>query len=368
MASRSCAFGTTSFGRASLLGRTVDYLTFYLAALFSLIWRVRPGDLVVAKTDPPMLSALTVPLSHIRGARAINWLQDVFPEVAEELGIGTWRAQRPLLALLRAMRNATLCRASVNVVLGHGMARKLIEFGVPDGRIRIIPNWARGELIRPVAPQGNALRKEWGLDGAFVAGYSGNLGRAHDIETFLAAIAALEETALAAAGMSLPGGALECAARKVRWLFTGGGAQMEKLKSEVQKRKLRSVLFQPYQPWERLSESLSVPDVHLISLRPSLEGLIVPSKYYGIVAAGRPAIFVGDPNGEIAQAIRRSATGFAVCEGDGAGLVEAILTLAGEPELAAVQGLRARALFEAEFDFPHIIAAWRKPSKRALQR
>ena len=103
-----------------------------------------------------------------------------------------------------------------------------------------------------------------------------------------------------------------------------------------------------------------VPDVHLISLRPSLEGLIVPSKYYGIAAAGRAAIFVGDPNGEIAQAIRRSATGFAVCEGDGAGLVRAILALAEEPELAADQGVRARALFEAEFDFPHIIAAWEK--------
>ena len=184
---------TTSFGRGSLLGKTFDYLTFYLSALFSLIWRVRPGDLVIAKTDPPMLPVLTVPLSHIRGARAINWLQDVFPEVAEELGIGRWRAQKPLLALLRAMRNATLCRASVNVVLGHGMAHKLLEFGVPNGRIRIIPNWASGELIRPVSPQSNALRKEWGLDGAFVVGYSGNLGRAHDIETFLAAIAALEE-------------------------------------------------------------------------------------------------------------------------------------------------------------------------------
>ena len=148
--------------------------------------------------------------------------------------------------------------------------------------------------------------------------------------------------------------------RQVRWLFIGGGAQMEALKREVESRNLTSVLFKPYQPQELLSESLSLPDVHLISLRPELEGLIVPSKYYGIAAAGRPAIFVGDPEGEIAKTITQSETGFVVREGDGASLAGAILTLASEPGLASVQGERARALFEAEFDFPVALETWEK--------
>ena len=86
--------------------------------------------------------------------------------------------------------------------------------------------------------------------------------------------------------------------------------------------------------------------MHLISLKPNLEGLIVPSKYYGIAAAGRPVIFVGHPEGELARIIKDSKTGFVIRDGDGVGLSEAIQTLALNPKLAAEQGARARRLFE----------------------
>jgi hypothetical protein len=137
----------------------------------------------------------------------------------------------------------------------------------------------------------------------------------------------------------------------IRWLFIGSGAQTEKLRRAVQERGHKSVMFCPYQPRERLSESLSVPDVHLISLKPNLEGLIVPSKFYGIAAAGRPTIFVGNPDGELARIIRDSDIGFVIRDGDGAGLAEAIFKLARQPRLAADQGRRARHLFEAKYDF-----------------
>ncbi len=243
------------------------------------------------------------------------------------------------------------------------MAAKLRKLGVPGRQIRIIPNWAHGGCIRPVAPEENSLRKEWGLENDFVIGYSGNLGRAHEIGTFLAGIATLEAQGpppIPAAYFMAAEEAGTRSLRKFRWLFVGGGAQMDALKREVTKRELKSVMFRPYQPRERLSESLSLPDVHLISLRSGLEGLIVPSKYYGIAAAGRPAIFVGHPGGEIARILERSESGFAVCEGDGAGLVEAILALAGNPELAASQGKIARQLFEAKFDFPIALQAWER--------
>jgi colanic acid biosynthesis glycosyl transferase WcaI len=138
----------------------------------------------------------------------------------------------------------------------------------------------------------------------------------------------------------------------------GSGAQTEKLRRAVQERGYESVMFRPYQPRERLSDSLSAPDVHLISLKPNLEGLIVPSKYYGIAAAGRPAIFVGDPNGELARIIEESKTGFAIRDGDGAGLAEAILKLVRNPELTVEQGTRARRLFETRYDFTHAVKAW----------
>jgi colanic acid biosynthesis glycosyl transferase WcaI len=340
-----------------------------LAAGLSLIWRIRSGDIVVAKTDPPMLSVLVAPIAWLKGVRSINWLQDIFPEVAAALTIGQGPVQKWVLSILRRIRNETLRKATVNVALGEQMARKLREFGVPENRIRIIPNWADGHLIRPLCSRHNALRKEWGIQDAFVIGYSGNLGRAHEIETFLAAITTLEEQVLTQAkafACALPANVSlrhapeqDCPClSKVRWLFIGGGVRMKELKRQVEARGLKSVIFRPYQPRERLPESLSLPDVHLISLRSELEGLIVPSKYYGIAAAGRPAIFVGHLEGEIARTIKRTQTGFVVRERDGAGLVRAILALANNPELAAKQGERARQLFEAEFDFPVAASAW----------
>ena len=133
---------------------------------------------------------------------------------------------------------------------------------------------------------------------------------------------------------------------------------MAKLKTRIEQCGDRNVRFRPYQPRDRLSASLSVPDVHLITLRPSLEGFIVPSKYYGIAAAGRPAIFIGDPDGEIGRVLSATGTGLVVAEGDGAALARAIVALAGDRRSADEMGRRARALFEEKYDLTFAVDAW----------
>ena len=360
---------TTAFGRDNLLGRTLDYFTFYLSAGFRLALDAQRGDVVVVKTDPPMLSVVAGPIAWVKGARYINWLQDLFPEVATALGVGNAKTQKWAISLLRRIRDLTLRFAASNVVIGERMAERIRKCRVPGERITIIANWADGKQIHPVERRSNALRKEWNLKDAFVVGYSGNLGRAHNFETFLTAVAHLEARQKAMSKAPAFANAGDGAAQDrsqeevssyqdVRWLFIGGGAQTEKLKRAARERGFGSMVFRPYQPRERLSDSLSAPDVHLISLKPDLEGLIVPSKYYGIAAAGRPAIFVGHPEGELARIIRDSGTGFVVRDGDGAGLAEAILELARNPELAAEQGSRARRLFETKYEFAHAVTAW----------
>jgi glycosyltransferase involved in cell wall biosynthesis len=351
---------TSGFGRIHLSGRAVDYVTFYLAAIFSLLWRARRGVVVVAMTDPPMLSAISAPICALKGAKSLNWLQDLYPEVAERLGFGWGALHRLGFFLLRWLRNLTLRSSSLNIVLGFEMAKIIRNLGVPNEKIYTIPNWAQSAQIRPVDPKANPLRKTWMIEDAFVIGYSGNLGRAHDFETFLAAIEAFEREEPAFLTLQR-----NSVAHRLCWFFIGGGAGLEVMKQEVKTRGLKSVLFQPYQPAERLSDSLSLPDVHLISLRPALEGLIVPSKYYGIAAAGRPAIFVGHPEGEIAKVIEESATGFVVREGDKEGLIRAVLNLWSDPGLVEEQGRAARKLFESRFDFPHAFAKWQMVIRRA---
>jgi colanic acid biosynthesis glycosyl transferase WcaI len=330
---------TTRFGRGGLLGRAVDYVSFYISAFWVLWQAVKRGDVIVAKTDPPLISVVCALATALRGGVLVNWIQDLFPEVATELDV---KAVGPATPLARRLRNWSLRRAACNVVLGELMAQKLREQKIGAESVRIIPNWADGDHIRPLAREDNGLRREWELENKFVVGYSGNLGRAHEFYTILRAAESLRDRD-----------------DGVVFLFIGGGAQRTALEQWIDAHNLTNVLFRPYQPKEKLALSLSVPDVHLVCLKPGLEGLIVPSKFYGIAAAGRPTLFVGDPDGEIPRVLNAVNCGYAVRPGDSDGLVKHVLALKSDPEACRKMGLRARAEFERRFNRPRAVAAWK---------
>jgi colanic acid biosynthesis glycosyl transferase WcaI len=343
---------TSRFGRHNLMGRAVDYATFYVSAAWKVWQMVRSGDIVIAKTDPPLLSVVAAPLTRWRGAKLINWLQDIFPDVAQAVGVGRGRLFCVVYRVMRTLSTGSLHKASANVALGERMADRLSALGVAAHRIRIIPNWADGELVRPLEHSANRIRCEWGLENAFIVGYSGNLGRAHEYETLLNAIERIERHVgpqIAVHGDQ---------PRELVWLFIGGGALYDQFQAEVHRRGLTSVAFRPYQPRERLAESLSAVDVHLVLLRPELEGLIVPSKIYGILAAGRPTIFIGDKNGDIARLLARLECGRTVQTGADADLARSVVELARQPALSRRMGLEARRAFETEFDKGNAVARW----------
>jgi glycosyltransferase involved in cell wall biosynthesis len=304
---------STRFGRAGLIGRALDYVTFYASA-FLAIRRHASGAVVVPMTDPPLMSVVAAAASR----RTVNWVQDLFPEVAEELGIRVPK-------LVRRLRDWSLRRARANVVLGERMAAR-----VPSAVV--IHNWADAALA-PVAREDNALRRELGVGSAFVAGYSGNLGRAHEFDTILGAIARLPE---------------------IRFLIIGGGAKLDSVKRQAG----ANATFLPYQPREVLSRSLSAADAHLVSLQPRLEGLIVPSKFYGALAVGRPVVFIGARDGELARIIEEHRCGSVVAPGDVEGLAAAIRALAEDPEAAAEMGRRGLEAYRTRFAPPHALAAW----------
>ena len=330
---------TTRFGRDNLVGRAADYATFYLAAGWRL-WRIaRAGDVVVAKTDPPLISVVAGIVARRRGARLVNWVQDVFPEVAEALGVRALSG--PQAGLLRRLRNAAFRSAAANVVLSERMAAVVARAGAPAGRIRVIPNWADMEAIRPVAAANNPLRRDWELAGKFVVCYSGNMGRVHEFGTILDA-AQLLSTREAT----------------IAFLFIGGGAQRGTIDDEVRRRGLANVQFRPYQDRAGLSFSLGVGDVHLVSQRPEVEGFVFPSKLYGILAAGRPLVFIGDREGEIGVMVERERIGVALRQGDAAGLADQLVRLAGDAALREAMGARARALLCERYDKRIAFKAW----------
>lgn len=329
---------TSRFGRGNLAGRVFDYLTFYLSAASQLLAVLAKGDVLVIKTDPPLIGLIAAPCARLRGARVINWLQDIFPEVARELGMrvaGGWLGER-----LGQLRDMTLRSADMNVVLGERMAAYLATRSVPSDRIAVVHNWSDGDAIKPLPARENALRHQWQLDGAFIVGYSGNLGRAHEFETALEAASLLTGHP------------------HIVFLFIGDGQGRATMEREAQRRGLHNVRFMPYQPRAMLPYSLTLFDAHLVSLRPELEGLIVPSKLYGALAAGRPILFLGDLQGEVPLILTHHECGRAFEIGCARDLADAILAWRGNPAFVQQMGERARLAYEQRFTKIEALDCW----------
>jgi colanic acid biosynthesis glycosyl transferase WcaI len=331
---------TAGFGRKRLLGRAIDYGTHHLAAGWRIRRLARRGDVVIVGTDPPLFSVTVAAALAGSGALLVNWMLDLFPEAAIELGV----LPRHGLAtrLLCTLRDASLNRARLNVAPIGRMADLLQSRGIAADNMIVMPQWSDGDAIRPVETKDNPIRLEWGLKDRFVIGYSGNFGRVHEFGTILDAAELL---------LDQP---------DVAFLFVGDGQRRAFIETEVKRRGLTNVQMHPLQPRERLSQSLGACDVHLVSLLPNLEPCSVPSKFYGILAAGRPTLFVGDEDGEIARIIARTGCGHAVQIGEAAQLANHILELKHSPEKWREMCLVARDTFEEEFRESVGLEAWER--------
>ena len=320
---------TSRFGRKHLPGRLADYLTFYLTLPWTL-WRVlQRGDIVIAKTDPPLISLVVAVIAKLRGAVLVNWLQDVFPELL--VAMGEPKIPSFLARILQILRNASLRLAAKNVVIGERMSEYFHAQGIATEQLQVIPNWAHEGDISSMPTSESQLRESLHLSNKFVVAYSGNLGRAHDTETIFDAAWKLRD------------------ASHVVFLIIGGGHGYDQLRMRAMQAGLLSIIFQPYQPLEKLSDSMAAADLHLLSLRPELEGHIVPSKFYGIASAERPMVFIGDEDGELARLIKAHDCGFSLQPGNADELARRILELAADPDTCHRYGRAARQLLQARF-------------------
>jgi colanic acid biosynthesis glycosyl transferase WcaI len=330
---------TTRFGRARLVGRAIDYGTFYMSSALALLLSVKAKDLVIVKTDPPLICIVAWLVCKLKGAALINWLQDLFPEVASASNVVA--LPRAMTWLLAAARDACLRAARVNVVLGERMLALLTARGIAAERLQVIPNWS-APIPSPVAVESSRLRASLGLRGHFVIGYSGNLGRAHEFDTLLSAARRLQTDT------------------KITFLMIGGGAKMVELQRQVEEQGLGNFRFLPYQSRDSLADSLAAADVHWVSLVPALEGLIVPSKYYGILAAARPVVFIGDLQGELARDIERSHCGSSVAIGDDRALADLLLQWRSDPASLQRMGANGREHCQRHYSREAAVTAWRQ--------
>ncbi len=328
-----------SLGRTSMGARLVDMASFCVLAAFRALSSPR-ADTVVLLTNPPLFSVLGSLLKSLRGERFVYVIMDLYPEVAVKAGV--MRAGSAMERLARRLSANCLADADRVVVLGDDMKEAVVRAGAPAEKVVVIRNWADPDAVRPVDPGRNALRKSWGMEGKFVVAYSGNFGVSHLFDEIVQAAADLRDH------------------DDIRFLFIGGGVRRKDVEAAAAGKRLANVTFLPYQKASDLSESLSAGDVHYVSLRPGFEGLVVPSKAYGIMAAGRPIVYQGAPQGEVARMVEREGLGIVLPPGDSAGLRDAILRLRDDRRERLRMGAAAREALEARYAAPQGLSLYRR--------
>ena len=283
----------------------------------------RRAALNVFLTQPPLSSVWGGALSKLRGQPFACILMDIYPEVMIRDGL---IGEDGLVArIMRRMVRWSWRRADAIVVIGRCMRDFVVSCGVSPAKVHVIPNWNDEATVQPVARQENALLAEHGLSDSFVVLYSGNLGVSHQFRDLLDAAQSLGERG------------------DIRFVIVGSGSRLTQVQRAVEERELGNVSFLPYQPFELLAQSLGMANVHYVCLREGFTGLVVPSKTYPALASGRPVIFSGSSDCEIARSVSEHDAGTVLAEGDSAGLAEAIRRYADDPQLAARQGRNASA-------------------------
>jgi glycosyltransferase involved in cell wall biosynthesis len=258
--------------------------------------------------------------------------QDVFPEVGRLLE----DFQSETVNSVLYHTNRFLVRKADRVVaLGETMRRKLIEGkGAGAARTVVIPDWADCSAIVP-GPKRNPFSLEHGLADKFVVMHSGNIGLSQGLETAVEAAALLRDS------------------QDIEFVFVGEGVKKAALAERARALGLTSVRFLPYQPQDRLNESFAAADVFLISLKPGLAGYIVPSKLYGILAAGRPYVAAVEAACEVADIAMKRHCGLVAETGNPSDLAERIRLLYDDRALAQRLGINAR---QAALEFDRSVA------------
>lgn len=319
----------TTFRPGRFVGRVTNYVSYFLCACLAGLQVPRP-DLVVALTDPPIIGLAALLIARRSGAKFVFLCEDIFPEVAGLLeGFHVERLGR----LLDRINRFLIRKADRVIALGEMMRERLIVGkGAQPRMVTVIHNWTDCSAITP-GEKRNPFSLANGLADPFVVMHSGNVGLSQNLDTLLDAADRLRHYPDLVVTM------------------VGDGAKREALEVRVRSMDLPNVRFLPYQPKDRLKDSFASADVFVVSLSRGLAGYIVPSKIYGILAAGRPYVAAVEEACEVASITKKYDCGLLAQPGDPEDLAKKILTLYHDRGLARRLGANARQA-ALEFDRP----------------
>lgn len=329
--------GASIFGKTSIAARVADFALFYLLAGLRVLTLPKP-DVVISFTTPPFIAFVGLLCKWLRGSRSIYWVMDLYPDLP--VACGVMKPASISTRLFERFNRFLLRRSDVDVVLGRCMMDRVRAKGVSGTRVKHISVWSDLSGLVPVPRHENPYRREWGLGDATVVMYSGNFGLGHDATTICDAMLRLRDRS------------------DIQFVFIGGGKRRKEVEEFISRYGLKNARWRDYVPRDHLGASLALGDIHLISLKEGVQGIMVPSKLFGIMAVARPSIFVGNASSEISRVLAESKAGITVAEGDGARLASEIASLAADPDRRASMGRAGADCLKGRYDAGTACEQW----------
>jgi hypothetical protein len=290
-------------GKAALVRRGVSELLFAARTFFALIRVLRQADVVLTVTAPFMLPYAVAAAARLRGARSALLMHDLFPDVLVMAGL-----LKPGSIVARTMRaaNSLMFRAlNAVITIGRDAETPLLSYsGMTRNKIRFIPNWATLVPGPRALSQDNPFRKA--LSARFVVGLSGNLGFTHDPDIVFEAARLLKDET------------------DIHFLLSGWGIGFERLKQLQAAADLPNVSFVARVEDAELEAFLASANLWIIPYRKDVAGVSVPSRFYNLLAVGRPVVLVSEPEAEAALTVVENGLGWVVMPGRADRLAEAI--------------------------------------------
>ncbi|MEB3274027.1 MAG: glycosyltransferase family 4 protein [Prochlorothrix sp.] len=310
-------------------GRAINGIFFTLRTALHLLNPRHKLDVLLITTEPPYLNVLGYLASRIRGIPCICLTYDLYPDVAVALQV---LSPQHWLTRFWALLNRHIWKEAHALIVLSATMRDRIVTHCPQvaAKIAVIHSWSDPSFIQPRAKTQNWFAQKHKLDRTFTVLYSGNMGRCHDMQTILHAVKALRQD-------------------PIQFVFIGSGAKYPSFQAAVLEARLTNCLFLPYQDKQTLPYSLTACDVALVSIAKGMEGLVVPSKLYGSLAAGRPIAAVCESHSYLREVLNNAQCGQAFENGDSEGLAQFLRYLCQNPHHAAAMGRNGSQYLQSYF-------------------
>lgn len=326
----------------NLFLRIIDSLYFCLGIMRTSLKNINVGDLLFCVTNPPFLGHFVSIIASIKKAKVAIIVHDVYPDLLSAIGLIT---KNSLLFKIWTFLNKVLYKkAKLIIAISEDMKKLITNRFYSNGlekKVKVIPNWAELEIVKYVNKRDSIAVKEYNLSNKFIVNYSGNFGRPNDMETIIKAAERLKEV------------------DEIIFLFGGDGIKKKNLETEVKKLGLKNIIFLGRYTRIQQTEVLAASDISIISLVKNMKGISFPSRFYNVLAAGRPIIAIVERESELAELIRKENLGWVVEPGDYNDLVKKI-HIAMNDNYIEEKGKKARFLAENCYRYEYILSLYQE--------